>query len=115
MFFDILFGILFALVTWAIYFLPAVIAFRRHHRRLMAISVLNVFAGWTFLGWIAALIWACSADVEHPTNYRGYFYVVEKDGRARLELSNGEWTTYPSEEMAKRDVDIWSGSKEGSK
>lgn len=41
-----------------------------------------------------------------------YTYAVEPDGRAQVKLSSGEWKTYPSEEMVKRDVDLWTGSKE---
>jgi hypothetical protein len=29
----------------------------------LAIGVLNFFLGWTLLGWIGALVWACTADV----------------------------------------------------
>jgi hypothetical protein len=34
------------------------VAFARHHRQSLAIFLLNLFAGWTFIGWVAALIWA---------------------------------------------------------
>ena len=40
------------------YFVPTVVAFRRRHPQIMAIAVLNLFLGWTFLGWLGALIWA---------------------------------------------------------
>lgn len=36
----------------------------------MAITVLNVVLGWTGLGWIGALVWACTTDVEPPDNPR---------------------------------------------
>lgn len=46
------------------YFLPCFVAeCRRHHQR-HAICVLNLFLGWTVLGWIAALIWASTAVVK---------------------------------------------------
>ena len=41
-----------------LYFLPAGIAFRRGHHNRNAIFVLNLFLGWTFIGWVAALVWA---------------------------------------------------------
>ena len=41
-----------------IYFIPAIVASRREHQNKMAIVVTNVFLGWTFLGWVVALIWA---------------------------------------------------------
>ena len=40
------------------YFVPTVVAFRRRHPQIMAIVVLNLFLGWTLLGWLGALIWA---------------------------------------------------------
>jgi len=40
------------------YFIPAVIAFMRGHQSRWAILVLNIVFGWTFIGWIIALIWS---------------------------------------------------------
>jgi hypothetical protein len=46
------------------YFMPTIVAiFRKHHQKL-AIGVMNLLTGWTVIGWIAALIWACTA-VQH--------------------------------------------------
>jgi hypothetical protein len=39
-------------------FLPSIIAIRKNHPNVVAIFVLNLFLGWTFLGWVIALIWA---------------------------------------------------------
>ena len=50
-------------VLIAVYFLPAIIASTRRHRQKLAISVLNILAGWTLIGWIVAFVWACTADV----------------------------------------------------
>jgi RsiW-degrading membrane proteinase PrsW (M82 family) len=47
-------------VLLAIYFAPAIISSDRKHPNKTAIFVLNFFLGWTFIGWIAALIWACT-------------------------------------------------------
>lgn len=46
------------------YFVPTVVAFRRKHPQILAIVVLNLFLGWTFLGWLGALIWALVANDE---------------------------------------------------
>ena len=32
--------------------------------RALAIGMLNLFAGWTIVGWIGALVWACTTDVK---------------------------------------------------
>jgi hypothetical protein len=41
-----------------LYFLPTIVAFR--HRNQTAIFILNLFLGWTFIGWVLALVWACT-------------------------------------------------------
>ncbi len=43
-----------------IYFLPDWIAQSRGHPNRGSIFILNLFLGWTFLGWVAALVWANS-------------------------------------------------------
>ncbi len=40
------------------YFLPSVIAFSRGHQHSAPILLLNLFLGWTLVGWVAALVWA---------------------------------------------------------
>jgi hypothetical protein len=45
------------LVMALIYFFPANLADRRRHRNANAILILNLFVGWTFIGWVVALIW----------------------------------------------------------
>jgi hypothetical protein len=46
------------LVCGAVYFLPAIIAGVRNHHQRSAITVLNLVAGWTLVGWVVALVWA---------------------------------------------------------
>lgn len=57
-------GAIFALVLVAAYFVPTVVAFNRDHRNAAAIAALNLLLGWTFLGWIIALVWSLTADVK---------------------------------------------------
>ena len=45
------------------YFLPSIIALARSKRDLLAIFLLNLFLGWSVIGWIVALIWAAKHDV----------------------------------------------------
>lgn len=52
-------AILFITLGIALYFLPLIVAVLKNKRNMLAISMLNLFAGWTLLGWLAALIWAC--------------------------------------------------------
>jgi Superinfection immunity protein len=57
-------GLLAALVSVSafVYLLPTFIAGWRRNSRATAIFVLNIFLGWTFLGWVAALVWAFAGD-----------------------------------------------------
>jgi uncharacterized membrane protein len=43
------------------YFIPWLIGFQKKRSNLGAIFVLNLLLGWTFVGWVAALIWAVSS------------------------------------------------------
>lgn len=47
-------------VTQGLYFLPYLIANKKHHRQETAIFILNLFAGWTIIAWVIALVWACT-------------------------------------------------------
>jgi hypothetical protein len=46
------------------YFIPGIVASVRKHRNRTAIGILNLLLGWTLIGWVAALVWALTADVE---------------------------------------------------
>lgn len=50
-------------VIFFAYWYPALLAFRRHHLNKGCIMLVNLFFGWTGLGWIVALIWAASSNV----------------------------------------------------
>ena len=40
------------------YFFPTVVGYSRRHTNNLSIFMLNLFLGWTFLGWVGALVWA---------------------------------------------------------
>lgn len=50
----------------ALYFLPTIIAVARQKRNALPIFVLNAFLGWTFIGWVAALVWCLTAEPASP-------------------------------------------------
>jgi uncharacterized BrkB/YihY/UPF0761 family membrane protein len=47
--------------TILLYTFPWMLANHRRHPQQAAIGVLNIFLGWTVIGWIVALIWAATA------------------------------------------------------
>jgi len=48
----------FAVAGLALYFLPTIIAAVRHARNFVIILLVNIFAGWTGIGWIITLVWS---------------------------------------------------------
>lgn len=42
-----------------LYFAPSIVAFYRAKPSRFGIALLNLLAGWTVIGWLAAFIWAC--------------------------------------------------------
>ena len=49
------------LLAAVLYFLPSVVAFSRSVPDRGMVLVLNVFLGWTFLGWVVSLAKACGS------------------------------------------------------
>jgi len=55
----------------AIYFLPALWA--KGNRNAGAIFALNFLAGWTFVGWVIAMVWAVKVRGDAAAaNFGGY-------------------------------------------
>jgi len=52
------------LFIFVLYLLPIGIAALRKHNALLDIIILDLWLGWTLIGWLIALIWACDTDVE---------------------------------------------------
>jgi len=57
--FQLILGFMFG-----IYLAPSIVAVLRDHHRLPWIGLLNFAAGWTVVGWIAALVWSVTAKCE---------------------------------------------------
>lgn len=49
------------ILSICIYPVPLFIAFKRKHPNRVAIAALNLLTGWTFLGWVASLVWALTS------------------------------------------------------
>ena len=52
-------GIIFLI---GIYFLPTIVAHSRKVRHQGSVAVINVFLGWTLIGWAVALAMACRSN-----------------------------------------------------
>jgi hypothetical protein len=55
------------------YFLPTIIALVRERHDKLSIFLLNFFLGWSIVGWVIALVWACKTErvivVQAPQRY----------------------------------------------
>ena len=47
-----------------VYLIPFIVAMSRKHNNAGAIGLLNIFLGWTFLGWVIALIWSSTDNIK---------------------------------------------------
>lgn len=65
---ELVLFLVFAVFGIAVYFFPTLVAFHGAKRNRGAILVLNLFLGWTLLGWVGSLIWAMVAPREEPQN-----------------------------------------------
>ncbi len=75
-----------------IYFVPTIAGWKTKYAT--GILLLNLFLGWTVLGWIGALIWAVSAPKEAKV-----IYSDRKNGKVQL------WTSFLSGSIfSKRSV-----------
>lgn len=60
-------------IMTCIYFIPAFVGFSRGHLATGAIFVANLVFGWTLLGWVIVLIWACNSNTIN-NRYRELHY-----------------------------------------
>ena len=49
-------GIIAIVLIIVVYFLPTIVCYSKPNNS--GAILLNIFLGWTFIGWLAALIWA---------------------------------------------------------
>ena len=53
-----------AVVVVGIYLLPSFVAAGRRCKSGAGVLVVNLFLGWTFIGWVVALAWAACGEVK---------------------------------------------------
>ncbi len=70
MLFFSFFKLMFLVAGLAFYFLPTLIAHSRRSQSTSGIFVVNLLLGWTFIGWVAALVWAATSE----RRYYGYVH-----------------------------------------
>jgi len=53
-------AIIYLVIFILIYFVPTFVGWE--HKQNAAIVCLNIFLGWTFIGWVVALVWALTEN-----------------------------------------------------
>lgn len=61
---EVLSALIVLVIMVATYFLPTIVAATRKHKNTLGIFFLNLFLGWTLIGWVGALIWSVLAQSE---------------------------------------------------
>jgi type VI protein secretion system component VasK len=77
--------ILLLVLVCCLYFLPGIFAHVRNHASMGGIWLLNIFLGWTGLGWLIALIWAFSG--RHPSRQEEREDRAEKRAERKAKLA----------------------------
>lgn len=60
--------VIFGLAGLILYFAPTFFAYGRSHNNTLAIFALNLLLGWTFLGWVIALVWSLTSNTQGKQN-----------------------------------------------
>ena len=66
---PILVLILIAVIAFFIHFLPTFVAGSRHVANFWWIFLINLFFGWTLIGWVVALVWAATDTPRYVYRY----------------------------------------------
>jgi hypothetical protein len=77
LFFGMIFWLLLMGIATPMYFLPTIIAVLQHRSNVAAVAVINALLGWSFVGWIVALVMALTEDTQpvqvvHVVQQMGY-------------------------------------------
>jgi hypothetical protein len=64
-------------IVIGVYFLPTIVSVSRKNNQALTVFIINLFFGWTFIGWVIALAMGCQAParvdvriIEDRTNRR---------------------------------------------
>ncbi len=61
--------ILIGVIAFVVHFLPTFVAGSRHVTNFWWIFLINLFFGWTLIGWVIALVWAASDTPRYVYKY----------------------------------------------
>ena len=94
-------GVLVLIVVSAgFYFLPSIVAGVRHVPNFGSVLVVNIFLGWTLIGWVVAMAMAARSVDRTPRGYAGHPPPPPGPG--------GQWFPDPS---TRNQYRWWDGAK----
>jgi hypothetical protein len=64
-------------------FIPTIIAKRRGMASVVGLFVVNLLFGWTVVGWVVCLIWACSGQTHDQLELERLALASERLGAGR--------------------------------
>ncbi len=56
----------------ALYFLPTIVGFKKQQPNKTSIFLLNLFLGWSLIGWVISLVWATKNEQVVKIENRNY-------------------------------------------
>jgi hypothetical protein len=79
-----------------VYFIPTIIATSRNHSNKIGIFLLNLFLGWTFVGWLGSLIWSVTSTGKQTVVVNNHYQNANKqESQIKDESKN---TTTPKQD-----------------
>lgn len=102
-----------AMLVWAVwiacgvgfYFLPTYEANIRRQPNMTSIVVLNVFLGWTLVGWVVAMVWGC-ADRQSVTGSSQPDFYDRSPASAPLHAASSRQVFGPITAPVKADIPV---------
>jgi len=67
-------------ISLVIYFLPTIVAIIRKNNSTLAIFILNLLLGWSFIAWVIALVWAFSKNTSSLEAKLKNLYTLKEKG-----------------------------------
>lgn len=64
-------GLLLLILFVCVYFLPYINAVIRKHSKAPAIMIINLFLGWTLIGWVLVFAWSTTENNQNKTTVGG--------------------------------------------
>lgn len=94
-----------------IYFFPTIVAWMRGKKNGWGVIVVNLFLGWTLIGWVIALAWAFWEKEENGTD-PNYGYISEREVTQKSVQNSEERTMNEvKKEKLSKLLDDWADWK----